>query len=246
MPSLDISIVIGCPNTCLYCARDLTEKAYRGPCLMRREDLTRWCRTLPEGCWTQFAGFAEPFANPEAADMMLDRHLEGHPVGLYTTLAGATLADIERLRAIPFIAFCVHLPDDRGFSVIPTSRDMEYLAVLLEVYEHPFPSSRFVVHAGNIRPDLSEIVPHADQQEMQTCCGYSRILPRLAPKTRFRCRTSEDRYDRNQLVPNGDVYLCSEDFALATLIGNLDRQTWAELDRGPRPPCAVCQFAEEV
>jgi len=248
MPSLDVSIVIGCPNTCLFCARDRTEAAYPkdAPRIMRREDLTRWCRTLPEGCWVQFAGFAEPFANPECADMLLDRHKEGRPIGLYTTLAGATLDDIETLRPIPFNTLCVHLPDDRGFSVIPASRRPGYREVLAEVYRNPFPNSRFVVHTARIRPDLADIVPVAAQQEMQSLCGYCRLLPPLAPKPRFRCRTSDNQYDRNQLLPNGDVVLCSEDFGLVTPIGNLYRQTWAELNRGPMQLCPVCQFAEEV
>jgi len=45
------------------------------------------------------------------------------------------------------------------------------------------------------------------------------------------CDASGNYFNRNEVLPNGDVYLCCCDYGLKHKIGNLLKQSWDSLDR---------------
>jgi hypothetical protein len=48
----------------------------------------------------------------------------------------------------------------------------------------------------------------------------------------LRCRPSPN-FDHPICLPNGDVVVCCQDFGLDHVLGNLVRQSWADIAGGP-------------
>jgi radical SAM protein with 4Fe4S-binding SPASM domain len=82
----------------------------------------------------------------------------------------------------------------------------------------------------------------------------------MTPRNDFAltCR-STPFYDRNVLLPNGDVVLCCMDYNLKHVIGNLLTQSYAEIFAGEKlaeivkmneavgfDKCSICKSCENV
>jgi len=48
---------------------------------------------------------------------------------------------------------------------------------------------------------------------------------------KFSCRLSQDNFDHNVVLPNGDVYICCQDYCLKHKIGNLYETHYNNLNR---------------
>ena len=48
----------------------------------------------------------------------------------------------------------------------------------------------------------------------------------------FHCLFADKKFDHNIVLPNGDVYICCQDYSLKQPIGNLYTNDFDSLDRG--------------
>jgi len=242
--SLEVTVCLTCPNRCRYCPRGHAVAAYCGPWMLSREDFTRYCRTVPPEVAIQFNGAGEPFGNPACADMILDRHKEGHLVNVYTTLVGASAWNLDRIGGVPFGSFCVHVPDDMGLSAMPLAAGSEYRAALESVVRRPpMTNPRFVIHGGGVREDLRDILPAAERQPIRPFAGLNEHMIPRGDHDWTVCRASGGAFDHNHLMPDGTVYVCCHDWDLRNPIGNLGTDSWKDLRRGPIPLCRLCEYA---
>src|SRR5689334_6748880 len=121
MPVLEITTMAGCPLSCSFCPQDKLKSAYgKGNKYLALEQFKAVLRKIPPHVQIDFSGMSEPWANPEATEMLGHALLRGHSVAVYTTLYGMTPDDAGR--SIDLLnthreqvrVFCLHLPDRAG------------------------------------------------------------------------------------------------------------------------------------
>ncbi len=206
--SLEITTQITCLN-CGYCPRQLLENSYWS--LIRRMSL-RTFKTcidkLPVSVDIHFSGFSEPFLNPACIDMIEYVFSLNHKVIIYTTTIGLTKKKIERLSQYKFKEFVIHCPDNKTvFDEVAFNRNVD----LLDKYDIPYKllSVQGKEYFENKTVIMQPLVNRA-------CISEKRISGKI------KCRGN--RFNQNVLLPNGDVYLCCEDYGLKHKLENLLKQ----------------------
>ena len=194
--------------------------------------------TVPTTVRIDFSGMAEPWSAGEATGMFMHVLERGHPVAVYTTLVGISDAGVTSLvqhldHFIPENPFCLHLPDAhgnmRGFRPSP-----EYRAHLRAVLSSMSPlmgrrgnrgafEMMTMSPNGRVHPAIADLVPRGLGHFMATSRAGTVDEDRAA-RVRHRypvaCRSTPN-YDRNVVLPNGDVVLCCMDYGLRHPLGNL-------------------------
>ncbi len=217
---------------CDYCPQVVHVTAYRergGDRVMSLETFKRALSTVPRDVTIMFAGMAEPWLNPAASDMVLHAHAEGYPVDVYTTTSGMTLADVEKIRGVPFLGFCVHVPDRDGRMHLAVTD--EYLAVLAACLK-AIPDHHFSA-IGPVHPRVREVIGrdvNDDAGGLYSRAGLLRAVPKKTGA--LRCTACGPRLDHNVLLPSGDVALCCMLYDLKHVLGNLVTGTYAGLFEG--------------
>lgn len=225
-----------CPNWCEYCPQEVFTERYDGKhnwLSLSLEDFKTAVNKLPEGSTIAFSGFSEPATNMELADMILYAAETGHKVMLLTTLVGMTMQDYERICQVEFEHFSVHLPDGMRASCINITDG--YLNLLDYVSKAP-PRGTFLFnhHGGDIHPDLRGIVRFSYLLDMNDRAASLEGTDAITAYHSGPIRCSHrfiDNYPGGAglFLPNGDVYLCCQDFGLKHRLGNLLDQSWAEI-----------------
>jgi len=213
MNTLEITTVIGCVNRCKYCPQKKLVYNYhlqaKQPKEMAFADFDTIISTVPKTVRVDFSGFSEPFLNPEGSRMMRAAGLAGHPVALYTTMVGMTEKDVAIIQGMMFDIIVIHrtaspeLTDDW----FKKKRDALMVAVDAKIKNLDDRVHSPVSRAGNL---------------------YAGITPIEGP---LHCGVCGDQFDHNEVLPNGNVYLCCMDYGLKHKIGNLLNQSWESLDR---------------
>ncbi len=253
-PNLEISTVVGCRMGCDYCPQKIHVTNYRSEKVMSLETFATCLSKVPTNVDIHFAGMAEPWLNPNATGMVLMAHEQGHRVGVYTTCSGMVLEDIYAIRHIPFIHFCLHLPDADGimkFNVTP-----EYLEVLKLCMTIP---GRNFTCIGHVHPEVDRITgPVPDSSNtLISRAGNLKTLAITPKKGRLKCSAMSERLDHNILLPNGEVLLCCMDYAQQHVLGNLltdsyeslfDNPEWHRIKKGLDDEtsnilCRTCEIA---
>ena len=121
MPTLEFTLMVGCPLKCTFCPQDAVRKAYGNNTkylsLQHFQDILG---KVPRHVRIDFSGMAEPWANPDATSMLRYALQDGRTVAIYTTLYGmededgAAVIDLLRGHADQIEVLCLHLPDEAG------------------------------------------------------------------------------------------------------------------------------------
>ena len=230
--TIAVSTVMGCKNLCSYCPQDKVVKAYGKRSKVRTmslETFTKCIDKLPKDTTINFAGFSEPCLNPEYVKMILYANEKGHEIRLMTTIVGMKLADIELIENVPFKRFFVHLPDNQNQTkIIVDDAFVEIIDRLIkskintEWKFHLSPNGNEDVHP-KLKPLLigAGIYDSVVKAGLKTRAGNIEIegkstLERIKGKIKG-CHLLYT----NQLVPNGDVFICCMDWELKYHLGNL-------------------------
>jgi hypothetical protein len=200
--SLEITTNIGCPNRCdKYCPQEVIINKYSGERLMSMATFKSICSNTPKSVRFIFSGFSEPFANPLCVDFIEMAAANHHAVLVNSTLWGLDSEKVERLSKIRFSRFTVHIPDGKILKNIAYSNYKDTFFDLCR----SIPNLNFMTMNEHFKSNLHEhtarnILPKAKS------FGYcERFSSELAPV----------------ILPNGDAYLCCQDWALRHHIGNL-------------------------
>ena len=229
---LAVSTVIGCKNFCNYCPQDKVIKAYTKKSKMTNmsfETFKICINKLPQDNIINFAGFSEPCLNPDYVKMILYADERGHKIQLLTTIIGMELADIDQLEKIPFLRFLVHLPDNKNQTKITVNDGfVEIIDKLIkskinvEWKFHQSPHGEEDVHP-KLKPLLIEnnIYDSRLKVGLKTRAGNVEIEGKpFVCKIKGRIKGCDLLY-ANQLLPNGDVFICCMDWELKYYLGNL-------------------------
>jgi radical SAM protein with 4Fe4S-binding SPASM domain len=203
--TLEITSYVGCPNMCHYCPQELLMGEYIGVSSMTLNDFKRLLDNVPKDVRIDFSGFSEIFFHPKGAYLIKESIDRGYNTILYTTLEGFSIEDVELLKGLPFGEVVFHKwpgVDEDEFNWKVTKFSNQIQAGRVAKITPEWEWSR----AGNVK-------------EMEV------------KKGKFQCVFAARDFDHNVLMPNGDVYLCCQDYGLKHKIGNLYETNFDDLDR---------------
>ena len=270
---MELTTMIGCPLMCTFCPQDNLRTNYGTDTkYMKQVDLTKMLVKLPKDTRIDFSGMSEPWANPECT-MMLEMVLYmGFDVAIYTTLYG--MKDPERVRKVleshpnQVKVLMLHLPDANGnMKGWKNSEEWQKAAAIITNTNVPCGIGAMTMDRnGVVHPELQPFVG-----QLAGWVGHTRADSlnleqikdqpiQITPHNGFSltCK-STPFYDRNVLLPNGDVVLCCMDYNLVHILGNLLTQTYEEVMQG-KPlqdlialnespefnKCSICKSCENV
>ena len=272
-PVMELTTMIGCPLMCTFCPQDNLRTQYgTSTKYMTQRDLTTMLVKLPRNTRIDFSGMSEPWANPECTSMLEEVLYMGFKVAIYTTLYGMT--DPERVRKVleahpdQVEVLMLHLPDANGnMKGWKNSEEWQRAAAIISHTKVPCGIGAMTMDKnGVVHPDLQPMVgqlagwvghTRADSLNLEQIGGQ---IINITPHNEFSltCR-STPFYDRNVLLPNGDVVLCCMDYNLTHVLGNLLTQTYDEIMQGQplldlialnEAPefnkCSICKSCENV
>lgn len=102
-----------CPFNCDVCPQEQVREHYEGNALMDYKTFKECLFNVPKNIDITFAGYSEPFINPDFVSMLILASQEGYKIGVFTTLKYAKISDIGLIKDIDFEMFRVHLPDGK-------------------------------------------------------------------------------------------------------------------------------------
>src|SRR5262245_3450585 len=121
MPTLEFTLMVGCPLKCTFCPQDSLRKLYGDrPKYLSLQDFKTILGKVPKHVRIDFSGMAEPWANPDATEMLRHALTMGYTLAIYTTLYGMTADDgaavlgLLKQHAAQIEVLCLHLPDRNG------------------------------------------------------------------------------------------------------------------------------------
>ena len=253
--SLAITTGIGCRNRCTYCPQDTFLKAYPAARLssLMSFDVYRTCiDRLPRDVAINFAGFYEPWLNPDCTKMLLYAHQRGHRIRVFTTIVGMQLEDVERIKDVPFLQFYIHLPDadrttkirvDDNYLRVFEKLNTSNISNLYHIYHptghgrddiHPLVRSALIKHSSRLyRGDL---ITRANNVHID----HVRPVEYISGPLKW-CH----RLYVNILLPNGDVALCCMDWSLKHVLGNLLHDSYESLFTGAEFQRVVAGYRDD-
>ena len=270
-PVMELTTMIGCPLMCTFCPQDNLRTQYgTSTKYMSPVDLTKMLVKLPKNTRIDFSGMSEPWANPDCTAMLEEVLYMGFDVAIYTTLYG--MKDPQRVKKVledhksQVKVLMLHLPDAnknmKGWKM--TTEWMNALEVFMTI-ELPM-GAMTMDKTGFVAQELQHIIGRLPSWVGHTRADSLNLEQikdqpiQITPHNGFSltCR-STPFYDRNVLLPNGDVVLCCMDYDLKHIIGNLLTQTYEEVMQG-KPlqdlieinedpafsKCSICKSCENV
>ena len=235
MSTLQITTKIGCANACNYCPQERFIKAYKKRStnlFMRLDKFKSYLDKLPSELNIWFAGMCEPWLNPECTEMILYAHKKGHKICVFTTLNGMTLSDIDYIESVPFGFFQIHLPADLEHEKLRVNDD--YLAVLDKISKSKINTS---FHCHDKNPDLKVKLILENNKPIEFRSLYQRsgnikIKSRLNLARKRGIIGCRRNLRCNVLLPNGDVILCSNDYGMKHVLGNITSSSYDSIFNG--------------
>jgi hypothetical protein len=241
--TLVVTTNIGCKNMCNYCPQSTFTKAYkkRSKINQIRFDTFKKCvDKVPRDALINFAGFTEPCLNPDWTQMILYANQLGFKIRLLTTTVGMTLSDVDKIENIPFVRFVVHLPDDKQQTKIKVDKQF------IEVTNRLLDSRMNVEWKYHQSPLINEDL-HSELKPIFIKANIYDTIKKAGLKTRARHVKIQGQAEpekisgnisgchllyTNQLLPNGDVFICCMDWNLYYFLGNLLQCDYEELFQG--------------
>ncbi|WP_244425819.1 radical SAM/SPASM domain-containing protein [Mesorhizobium amorphae] len=234
---LEITTTTGCIVGCSYCPQDKFARRQRAVSPLkhlRLEDFRRCLARVPTSVDISFAGYSEPWLNPDCTEMVEHAYARGHGIRIFTTLVGMKRRDLQRLQALRSRVFVVHVLDDGSHMNSRLVGD-KHLDLIRQLVDADIATIRFVV-LGEVHPDIIELIPAEALIRARPLSSRGGsvdpniVEPRQPVAGALTC--VEERHHRNVLLPNGDVTLCCMDFERRHVLGNLLRDEYEDLFEG--------------
>ena len=224
MKGIEISTVIGCQNRCEYCPQDLIIKKYKKRSkerVMKFEVFKKIIDKIYKNIdFVSFSGFAEPFLNKNCSEMILYAHKKGLRIFVFTTCVGMSHKDIEEIKGIPFDLFWIHVPGKKSKMNIKINK--QYLNILRKLFESKVKNLRYICLGKEVNEDVFKLIKEFDvslkEMEMHDRAGNLNMgIRRIVKGKNKKCM----HWKKPVVLPNGDVFLCCQDYGLKHYLGNL-------------------------
>lgn len=219
MKSVDITTIIGCPLLCSYCPQDKFIKNYKSNIrILTLEKLKLILKNVDK---TQYmlniSGYSESMSNFEIAEMLLYCYNEGYVINLFTTLQGFNNKILEKLSGnISFNYVCFHESDGTSFN-----KEQFKINTLKFISNINIQRTKVGIGNSSFNYEIKTIdEPFSRANNIQNV----KKIPKVEHKTgKIVCNFYGQNliYSTNQILPNGDVYMCCMDWSLQHKIGNI-------------------------
>jgi sulfatase maturation enzyme AslB (radical SAM superfamily) len=245
-PTLEITSMIGCPLMCTFCPQKNLRDNYGkvDDKYMSIETLKTALSKIPRNTRVDFSGMSEPWANPNCTDMLEYTLKEGFTVAIYTTLWGMKLEEVDRVIDIlerhssQIEVVCIHLPDING-NMKGWSYTKEWETIFKKIITLELPcgvTAMTMDKVSRVHPSINHLAQLTGQSFLHTRADSLNveqvkdqpIVPTPTHTAKLTCR-STPFYDRNVLLPNGDMVLCCMDYNLKHVIGNILKSSYEEI-----------------
>ena len=274
-PVMELTTMVGCPLMCSFCPQENLRDNYGEKTkYMKPMDLVTVLCKLPKNTRIDFSGMSEPWANPDCTTMLESVIYMGFNIAIYTTLYGMTNEDARKVKKlledhpkqVEVIMF--HLPDSNG-NMKGWKYSEEWVESLKIMTELELPcgfNAMTMDGSGKVHADLQDMIGDLPGWQGHTRADSLKIEQvgdqalSLTPRHDFALTcASTPFYDRNVLLPNGDVVLCCMDYNLKHIIGNLLEQTYDEIfqskplldliamnEKPEFNKCSICKSCDNV
>lgn len=199
---LEFTLAIGCPVNCQqYCPQEVLIKQYGDASKQLSLDgFKKMLANVPQYVAIDFSGFCEPCVNPQFAEMASYAYKQGYNIHVATTLQGATSQTVDKLLALRYTGFVLHLPDGKNahFELTDVYKDNVF---------------RIMEGIPNLQYTAMNDLFVSNQRE-KICRGELSKHRRIGV-----CRKL--RAPQMVILPDGRVQACDMDFKLEQTIGNL-------------------------
>ena len=223
-----------CPLRCNCCPwevyRDSSVKLNTQ--VMTFEMFKRMLATVPKSVVINFGGFTESVLAPDMPLMAKYAYGKGHPIELFTTLVGLSDEGAEILSKIHFDKLCIHVPDDQN-----TLFDAEKWLKLLAKFKGKRLKGITFGALGKVDPRITAVIgelPFFESHVFNKKQYYeNQALPSTTGKLQCMFNHTGLNIDQNCVAQNGDVAICSQDYELKNIMGNLLTQTYQQVMDSP-------------
>jgi len=220
--TLEITTHIGCSNNCFYCPQEILRRKYNGNKTMTTDQFIAILNNTPVDIQIDFAGFCEPFLNPLVSWMIDYAASEGYAVVLDTTLTGFTERDAVILKGAKLKQVFIH--DYPGNAVNGDMFDSKVSLLRSSVITEKFEIGKLT------------------SEHLWSRAGN--LWPRSIEPGKFECGWTGKDFNRNVVLPNGDVYLCCMDYGLKHKLGNLLNTHYNDLNRNEIVVLSNCESSD--
>jgi hypothetical protein len=182
----------------------------------------------------------------------------GHAMHVNTTTVGMKPEDVDRLAALHFASFLVHVPSAGGHEKIKV--DEGYLSLLRRLSDSRVVTG-WLCHGHDMDPAVRAIVGDGVRYEPLVPRAGNVRFREVAKPTRKRGRLRCAREaGQSVLLPSGDVLLCCADYGMQHVLGNLlesdyrslyAAEEFRQVQAGMGDPsseilCRYCEYARYV
>ena len=241
-PILEITTKMGCAINCKYCPQDVLLKKYfykeNAEKRLSFEKYKLCVDKLPPNVCIEFAGFTEPFLNSDCTDMVLYAYNKGYKVSMFTTLIGMTEEMFRKIEKVQFQEFVLHIPDCEGYSQIPITE--EYLQLLDRIVNAKKPDGSNYIDFASSLGTVPEVIRNHLGSDTRVYVTLTDRAGNLDDENlhsqkgitgKIFCEVARN-LNHNVLLPDGRVVLCSADFGMKHILGNLFEQSYDEIVEG--------------
>lgn len=248
MPSLEFTMMVGCPLKCTFCPQDGLRAQYgRNAKYFSVENFKTVLGKVPKHVRIDFSGMAEPWANPDATEMLRYALESGYTMAIYTTLYGmeaedsAAAIDLIARHAAQMEVLCLHLPDRNGnmrgwrYSPLYEANLRSFITLgvsgVLPRFEVMTMDAQGKPHADldHLGIQLGAWVGHTRAGNVGSDAVSGQAIMDMPVKHGAVTCSFTPFYDQNVILPNGDVVLCCMDYSLQHKIGNLLEQEYYDM-----------------
>lgn len=213
--AVELTLSLPCKNRCSYCPQTVLAESYCGVDTMQADVMKAVVDKLPAETGIHFGGFGEPFQHPACMEWLRIACKHFQDVQLYTTLAGATVDNVQALWKLPVKVF-VHLPDGKYFRapdwyddvVVLMSKscpDIQYLTVS----DDGIAARSWSRHLGR----------EVSTEKIVSRSGLVGFVDDGYKAGATRCRDNRQR--QPVILPDGTMVICCNDYGCRNIIGNI-------------------------
>jgi radical SAM protein with 4Fe4S-binding SPASM domain len=245
--ALVVTTAVGCPIKCRYCPQDNFIKSYcKHPGneikFLSFTDYKNYLAKVPSGTIVSFTGFVEPFVNSECLKMIQYTLDKGYKVRVFSTMYNQSIADYESFAHHENLkTFDLHLPDTDSNTVFPITE--RYKELLQHIVFNKPKYGRFWTSLLGVGTQVKEEIRNIIDVTPNAINSVHSLVYENGlnhGNASLSCKYDCSRIDNLQagiimLLPNGNITVCTQDWELKHIIGNINEfDDWESILTSPK------------
>lgn len=225
--AIEITTKLPCTNACKYCPQGLLNRNYEGDPELTWDTLKTMLDKVGPDMPIHFSGFGESFLHDGCDHLIRDIYNNENPVELFTTLVGMDKFDINLLELIDFERLVVHLPDDVYFKV-----DKKKYIPLAKYFAGRMKNAEYITvydDHSKAREWSKLLGVEVNNEKMVSRSGEVGFVSSWLIDGAVEC--ADNRQWQPVMLPNGDLYICCNDYGLDNKVGNIVTDSMNQIEK---------------